>query len=212
MIRPVLPLALLLLTVPAAAAEPTRARTTVPLPTLVSHHDYPAAAVRAGEQGNVQVRLDIGTSGRVHGCTVLRSSRSAILDSTTCRILRARARFKPARDAKGEPTTDHTVQTIAWRLPTAPAGPPPQVPPEIATPTEAWVNCIGPAVTAGVKDRTRSSRAVAEQSFPACRDVEDRMHAAIADGSNGPHDVEKQRTSMRDEIVAMIEAARARKP
>lgn len=207
MIRPLLTLALLLLlAVPAAAAEPTRARTTVPLPGLVSHHDYPAAALRAGEQGNVQVRLDIGTSGRVHGCTVLQSSRSAILDSTTCRILRARARFEPARDANGKPTTDQIVQTIAWRMPSAPA-----VPPELQAAMSAWSECIGPTLSKGVGNLAVSPRALAEQAFLSCRVEEDRMHAAIAGAMGATHDVEAQRTSMREQVVARIEAARNRK-
>ena len=65
--------------------------------------DYPAAAVRAGEQGDVGYRLDVGPNGRVTRCTVTASSGSAILDSETCRMLTARARFTPATDASATP-------------------------------------------------------------------------------------------------------------
>jgi len=79
--------------------------------------DYPAAAIRAGEQGIVDFRLDIGADGRVAGCAILRSSGSPRLDAGTCRLLRSRARFAPARDAAGAPVPDSFTGRIEWRLP-----------------------------------------------------------------------------------------------
>jgi TonB family protein len=201
-------LSLLLLAAPAPAASPTRAIATVPLHRLITNADYPAAAIRAGEQGDVRVRLDVAPEGRVTGCTILASSRSAILDSSTCRILRARARFTPARDAAGKAVADRLETTIAWRM-GAPA--PPPVPPALHAAMTEWTNCIGPILALGVGDSTRTARQVAEFAFVPCLAQEDRMHAVIAGAMDAPHDVEKQRTAMRDQVVARIEAARARK-
>jgi protein TonB len=78
--------------------------------------DYPAAAIRAGEQGDVGFRLDVGPNGRVARCTVMESSGSAILDSATCRMLTQRARFTPATDASATPIEASVTGAIQWRL------------------------------------------------------------------------------------------------
>ena len=78
--------------------------------------DYPQSAIERDEQGSVTVRLTVGTNGRVANCDVTSSSGSRTLDSATCRILRSRARFTPARDNRGNPTTDSVTQRIRWVL------------------------------------------------------------------------------------------------
>ena len=84
-----------------------------------SQYDYPVPALAAGAEGEVAVKLSVGDNGRVTACTVTASSGSLHLDSTTCRILRSRARFTPARDANAKPTIDSTAATIVWRRPAA---------------------------------------------------------------------------------------------
>lgn len=83
---------------------------------LFSGDDYPQDALRNEETGRTTVRLSIGTDGRVTGCDVVSSSGSRSLDSTTCRVLRSRARFNPAKLSNGQPTTDTFTQTIVWQL------------------------------------------------------------------------------------------------
>jgi protein TonB len=87
------------------------------LRSLFSADDYPAAAQSAGAEGTVQATLTIGPDGRIVACNVTRSSGNSSLDSATCNILRRRAKYVPARDSNGQPTTD-TVSTppIVWRL------------------------------------------------------------------------------------------------
>jgi periplasmic protein TonB len=87
------------------------------LRTLFSADDYPAAAQAAGAEGTAQAQLTIGPDGRVTGCNLIRSTGNSALDSATCNILRRRAKFTPAKDSNGQPTTD-TVSTppIVWRL------------------------------------------------------------------------------------------------
>jgi TonB family protein len=83
---------------------------------LISNDDYPPEALRNGEEGVVDFRLDIGTDGRATNCTVTKSSGSASLDSTTCRLMRERAQLTPARDSKGEAVTDQLTARIVWSI------------------------------------------------------------------------------------------------
>jgi protein TonB len=101
---------------PAPKLEAARAKGDVR--ALFSNDDYPSAAIRAEEQGTARARLTIGTNGRVADCTITQSSGSSSLDSTTCRILRSRARFTPAKDSTGKAVTDtYTTPPIRWVLP-----------------------------------------------------------------------------------------------
>src|SRR6478672_5130015 len=87
------------------------------LRSLFSADDYPAAAQSAGAEGTAQAQLTIGPDGRVVGCNLVRSTGNGALDSATCNILRRRAKFTPARDSSGQPTTDTlTTPPIVWRL------------------------------------------------------------------------------------------------
>lgn len=79
--------------------------------------DYPAAAIRAEEQGKVGVRLTVSAHGLASACTVTESSGSAILDQTTCLVFERRARFTPARDTAGETTEGSFATAILWQLP-----------------------------------------------------------------------------------------------
>jgi protein TonB len=87
------------------------------LRSLFSGDDYPAAAQAAGAEGTVQASLTIGPTGAVVACNITRSSGNSSLDSTTCNILRRRAKFTPARDSNGNATTDqYPTPPIVWRL------------------------------------------------------------------------------------------------
>jgi protein TonB len=108
---------------------PTRAQPRQPLYCYVRPLDYPRSALRAAEQGVVVFGLAVAPDGRVADCTIRASSGSAALDAITCRIFRTRARFTPARDARGAPTWDTFESRITWQirgpLP-EPAPPPPE--------------------------------------------------------------------------------------
>jgi protein TonB len=82
---------------------------------LFSADDYPPSALDNNEQGTVTVNLTIGPSGRVTGCSPSGSA-SSTLKSATCRLVTARARFSPAQDANGNPTTSSYSQSIVWRI------------------------------------------------------------------------------------------------
>lgn len=113
---PIMPVA------PPRPPAPPPVRTVPPqsasgnLQGLITSDDYPSQAINNEEQGTVSVSLSIGTNGRVTGCRTTSSSGSRTLDSATCRILTSRARFTPARDSSGNPTTGTFAQRITWRL------------------------------------------------------------------------------------------------
>jgi periplasmic protein TonB len=94
----------------------TSARPAMPLQSLINIADYPPSALREREQGRPGFRLTVGPDGRVTGCVILVSSGSPALDSTTCRVLRNRARFTPAVDSNGRPVEDLYWGEIAWRI------------------------------------------------------------------------------------------------
>jgi len=79
--------------------------------------DYPPAARRAREQGTAAFRVIVGPDGRISDCFITRSSGSAALDEATCAVMYLRARYRPARDADGNPTIDVDSSTVRWVLP-----------------------------------------------------------------------------------------------
>lgn len=167
MIRIALPLALALLAAaPAGSAEPqtaASARARANLVTLFSDEDYPAAAVRNGEQGAVAFSLSVGADGRPTACAVTGSSGSAILDSTTCRLLMMRANFEPARDSKGRPTSDTVVGRIVWRLPEDEPDPPAAL--------TLWMLCVGGEAAKLVPGDLPPAE-IARRAFPPCKALE----------------------------------------
>ncbi len=100
---------------PPRVVPPQRARAN--LNSYFSPDDYPAAALRGNDQGTTGFALTIGPNGRVTDCSVTSSSGSSALDQATCRILRSRARYTPARDSSGNPTSGRDSGRVTWRLP-----------------------------------------------------------------------------------------------
>ncbi|MDV3458317.1 energy transducer TonB [Sphingomonas sp. HF-S4] len=83
--------------------------------------DYPDGAAEAGIGGTVGVRYLVWTDGRVRDCEITRSSGSAELDATTCRLIEARFRFRPSRDARGRPVPATIVENHSWMIRAEPA-------------------------------------------------------------------------------------------
>lgn len=79
--------------------------------------DYPARALRAGEEGTVRFNLTIGLNGAVTACQIVGSSGFPALDEATCRLVSRRARFNPAVDSTGAAVEGRYANTVRWRLP-----------------------------------------------------------------------------------------------
>lgn len=97
--------------------------------------DYPSRAFRRGIGGTVYLRFVVAPDGRVPECVVTRSSGDAELDSTTCRLIRRRFRYRPARDAQGRPVAEVVRGEHVWEV--GPEPPPVEMEPDIEE-REPW--------------------------------------------------------------------------
>jgi len=77
---------------------------------------YPARAIRQELEGNVGVSVVIGADGRVTSCSVTASSGESILDEAACEGMQRYARYTPALNDAGQPTTGRDTLTIVYRL------------------------------------------------------------------------------------------------
>lgn len=82
----------------------------------IRNSDYPRAAERARVGGTVLFRFAVQPNGRVGECSVTRSSGSALLDATTCRLVQRRFRYEPARNAEGRPVPDVIIGRQVWHF------------------------------------------------------------------------------------------------
>lgn len=101
----------------AAATSTAPAIATPQLNELFTTDDYPAAALRRGEHGTVGARIKIDASGAVIDCTIAKSSGSAVLDETTCAVIRARAHYPQLTDAEGRAPFRRDLIRIKWVIP-----------------------------------------------------------------------------------------------
>jgi TonB family protein len=108
---------------PEAGSPPWPAGVPRPLGALsLDSNDYPAEALRNGEQGSVRVALDVDADGRVTACAVTQSSGSRSLDDGTCPLMMRRAAFKPALDRAGRPVPGIVPERVEWRIEPGGAG------------------------------------------------------------------------------------------
>jgi protein TonB len=85
--------------------------------------DYPPYERINGYEGTVAYRLTIGRDGRPVSCKVTKSSGWDKMDFHTCTLLMRRARFCPATDKSGAPTTGTYSAKVTWLNPVGPAPP-----------------------------------------------------------------------------------------
>jgi protein TonB len=78
--------------------------------------NYPSAALRKEIEGRVGVRVTVTPDGRVGSCSVSSSSGSGDLDSAACEGMQRYARFEPALDAAGNPTSGSFSTSIVYKI------------------------------------------------------------------------------------------------
>lgn len=76
-----------------------------------SARDYPRETRDARIGDSVTIALTVGSDGRVKRCRIHRPSRDPAADRITCRLASQRFRFRPARDAAGNPVES----TYGWQ-------------------------------------------------------------------------------------------------
>lgn len=82
-----------------------------------TNDDYPASAMREEREGTTGFRLTIAADGLPISCEITAPSGHADLDAETCRLVMARARFTPGRDARGEAVGGTYSNRIRWQIP-----------------------------------------------------------------------------------------------
>lgn len=103
-----------------AAVEGPAAQPATPLGNpgdWVTTDDYPTEALMDNVSGITGFEVAIDKSGQVANCVVIVSSGSDSLDRATCNLVTLRARFQPAKDARGRPTTGAYRNRVRWVLP-----------------------------------------------------------------------------------------------
>jgi protein TonB len=80
-------------------------------------NDYPSRALREEREGTTGFHVTVGPDGKVTDCQVTSSSGHADLDAATCDNVRRRARFTPATDGEGNPTSGSYSNRIRWVIP-----------------------------------------------------------------------------------------------
>ncbi|OGS51465.1 MAG: energy transducer TonB [Erythrobacter sp. RIFCSPHIGHO2_12_FULL_63_10] len=105
---------------PAPPAAPSQARgaTTKNERSWAARiqENYPARALREEIEGTVGVRVSVTPDGRVGSCQITGSSGSPILDDAACKGMERYARFDPALDAAGNPTTGSYSTRITYKI------------------------------------------------------------------------------------------------
>ena len=99
------------------AATTAAGQRTVSKPSGISQPKpkYPPAARRAGQQGTVTLSFTIGSSGKVISARIAKSSGYILLDNAAISAIRG-WRFKPARNALGEPVSYSYTLHVPFRL------------------------------------------------------------------------------------------------
>lgn len=112
------------LCLPVLGAAAQTSPVTLTTQPVITADDYPARADGLGAQGVVVVEVAVSANGVVTGCMPVEVEwPGADLWETTCRIYTQRARYAPARDARGVPIAGVVRPSIKWIHPD-PAPPP----------------------------------------------------------------------------------------
>jgi protein TonB len=102
---------------PAPRVQPKQAQPKGRPQEWVTTNDYPSRALREEREGTTGFSLTVDASGKVTNCSITSSSGSPDLDQATCDNLRRRARFAPATDGEGQPTTGSYSSRTRWVIP-----------------------------------------------------------------------------------------------
>ena len=79
--------------------------------------DYPTKAMREDRAGTTRFSVTVDAEGKVSSCQVTGSSGHSDLDDATCKLVTRRARFKPATDGEGQPTSGSYSNAVRWQIP-----------------------------------------------------------------------------------------------
>jgi TonB family protein len=78
--------------------------------------DYPMAALRAGAQGRMVLRVTVSPEGRATECAVVETSGHRAIDAAVCPAVLRRARFTAPLDAEGRATSARIATSVTWLI------------------------------------------------------------------------------------------------
>ena len=103
---------------PAFAAQPQGTPDPLGNPgNWATDNDFPIDALAKGIESDVHFRLAVDPAGQVTACIIQNRFPPGGFGELTCRLLRARARFRPALDSSGKPVASYFASTVRWRIP-----------------------------------------------------------------------------------------------
>lgn len=82
-----------------------------------TNDDYPSQALYNGAEGTASFLLMIADDGSVTDCHIVGTSHNDDLDTATCALTMERAKFHPAKNAKGEAVRSQYYNRIRWQIP-----------------------------------------------------------------------------------------------
>ncbi|RGP41797.1 hypothetical protein BPTFM16_02106 [Altererythrobacter insulae] len=102
----------------ASMATNDKARGAVPVDqdTWSKYIKYPDYLLRSRVVGEVRIRLTVAPSGKAVNCQVTGSSSPQVFDDEVCFALIKHARFEPALDLEGQPTTSYYTQEVIFSI------------------------------------------------------------------------------------------------
>jgi protein TonB len=83
--------------------------------TWVTTNDYPSRSLTREEEGTSRLSMTVGPDGRVTGCSA--SGAPEALNQAACQFATRRARFNPALDKAGNPTSGSFSTSVRWQIP-----------------------------------------------------------------------------------------------
>lgn len=101
----------------AVPSDVQRPEPITPPRSWIGKEDYPARAERNEEEGRTGVVLLVDKNGSVSDCEIISPSGSQDLDDATCPLLLQRARFRPAKNFRGQPTQGYYPTVVNWVIP-----------------------------------------------------------------------------------------------
>lgn len=72
----------------------------------IVNKDYPKLLTKTKQRVTVVARYTVGADGKPSNCRISKSSGYPDIDNATCRVIQARFRYEPARDASGRAVDD----------------------------------------------------------------------------------------------------------
>lgn len=84
--------------------------------TWATSLDYPPVAKKERREGTVEFLVRYGTNGKPTDCEIVSSSGHTDLDEQTCRLVKARARFRAGKNNEGETVGGTYQNRVNWHL------------------------------------------------------------------------------------------------